>query len=74
MIGPKASFTAAVEQEARRMEEDGRPSAVAQYQASMYEKKAPDGSQGEDSSKRSSNAVNRRSSVVGGQCPFGFGV
>jgi hypothetical protein len=56
------------------MEENGRHSAVGQYRATMYEKKAPDGSQGEDSSKRPSNSVNRRSSIVGGQCPFGFGV
>jgi hypothetical protein len=75
LIGPKSSYTVAIDQEPYRTQED-RHSAVGQHQASIYDtsnRQGMDGNQSEDRltpSKRLSNVLNRRPSIVGGQCPF----
>ncbi len=72
LIGPKADYRSAIDQDLFRNEDTH--SAVGQHQASMYEKKPfMDGNQSEDRIspvKRMSNSINRRPSIVGGQCPF----
>jgi hypothetical protein len=74
-MGPRSSYTTAVDLEANRVQED-RYSSVGQHQASMYEtinRPVTDENQSDDRltpSKRQSNVINRRPSIVGGQCPF----
>ena len=67
-MGPKADYTTAIEQDPFRGEENH--SAVGQHQASMYDKRAGGDPNLAESPRRVSNSINRRPSMVGGQCPF----
>lgn len=75
LVGPKSSYTAAIDQDTYRIHEDSH-SAVGQHQANMYDTSNKRGSninQNEGQltpTKVPSNVINRRPSIVGGQCPF----
>lgn len=63
-----------MEQDPLRMHEDSH-SAVGQHRATMYDKKEAGGDENAANdrttpSKRQSNSINRRPSVVSGRCPF----
>jgi len=72
LIGPKADYSSVIDHDSLHIAE-GR-SAVGSHQAQLYDTLSVhnDNQDGDNSEglKKPSNTINRRPSIVGGQCPF----